>query len=288
MLLDYSYQRTLEMRDYSSAFSRSAFKDILDFNDFSHIKWLYDRYGTRRPQSISYLDYLKKIYSAISKEYQCEYVYKNELLGHIVKMYGTKNTCAFNEFRVGNSIVDIALFNGESRAFEIKTEYDTLKRLDKQLDDYKRVFDKCYLVIPHKKADLYNDIDETTGIITLKRDRGHIILQNIREAQQNNSFDLDLLMSCLRTKEYESIIKKWFGRLPDVPLCRMYNDCLCLLRKIPNQELKEMFLTEVKGRRQNTMLLLKAPSFLRQMCLSLNLSAKELLYLVTLLKKTIY
>lgn len=30
------------------------------------------------------------------------------------------------------------MFNGESKAFEIKTEYDTPRRLDKQMDDYKR------------------------------------------------------------------------------------------------------------------------------------------------------
>ena len=76
-----------------------------------------------------YSDLLKKSYSVISKYYRCEYVYKNELIKLLLKKYGTRNSVYFNEFRVGNSIADMVMFNGESKAFEIKTEYDTPRRL---------------------------------------------------------------------------------------------------------------------------------------------------------------
>ena len=63
------------------------------------------------------------------------------------------------------------MFNGESKAFEIKTEYDTPRRLDKQMEDYKRFFDKCYLVVPEDRLEeYYNIVEPTTGIITMSRD----------------------------------------------------------------------------------------------------------------------
>ena len=183
----------IRLRDLSSAFSRSAFIDVLNFNDYSHFNWLASKYDLLK--CATYSDLLKKTYSLISKYYRCEYVYKNELIKLLLKEYGTKNSVYFSEFRVGNSIADMVMFNGESKAFEIKTEYDTPRRLDKQLDDYKRFFDKCYIVVPENKVDEYYAIVEsTTGIIAMSRDNRHIILKGIRHAEQNERFEYEALM----------------------------------------------------------------------------------------------
>lgn len=126
----------IRLRDFSSAFSRSAFVDILNYSDYSHFNWLASKYDTLK--CATYFELLKKSYSLISKHYRCEYVYKNELIKHLLHEYGTRNSVYFSEFRVGNSIADMVMFNGESKVFEIKTEYDTPRRLDKQIEDYKR------------------------------------------------------------------------------------------------------------------------------------------------------
>ena len=141
------------LRNLSSAFSRSAFVDVLNFNDYTHFDWLFSRYGSS--SCTTYFDLLKKSYALLSKHYRCEYVYKNELIKLLLKRFGSRHSVYFSEFRVGNSIADMVMFNGESKAFEIKTEYDTPRRLDKQLDDYKRFFDKCYIVIPESKSEEY-------------------------------------------------------------------------------------------------------------------------------------
>ncbi len=144
------------MRELSSVFSRKAFVDVLDYNDYSHFNWLSSRYETLKCST--YFDLLKRSYSLISKHYRCEYVYKNELIKLLLREYGTKNSIYFSEFRVGNSIADMVMFNGESKAFEIKTEYDTPRRLDKQMDDYKRFFDKNYIVVPENRVGEYCNI----------------------------------------------------------------------------------------------------------------------------------
>ena len=129
----------VRLRDMSSVFSRNVFVNVLKFDDYTRFNWLIYRY--KNLKCTTYLDLIKKSYSIISKYYACEYVYKNELIRLLLKKYGTKDTAYFSEFRVGGSVADMVMFNGESKAFEIKTEYDNLRRLNKQMGDYGRFFE---------------------------------------------------------------------------------------------------------------------------------------------------
>ena len=263
-------EELIRLRDFSSAFSRSAFIDVLNFNDYSHFNWLVSKYDILR--CATYSDLLKKSYSVISKYYRCEYVYKNELIKLLLKKYGTRNSVYSNEFRVGNSIADMVMFNGESKAFEIKTEYDTPRRLDKQMDDYKRFFDKCYIIVPEDKVDEYRDIlESTTGIIAMSRNNGRIILKEIRHAEQNERFEFEALMSCLRTEEYKNIVLSLGESLEGIAGYDMYKYCYQVISKANPNELRELFLREIKKRKNNTALLRKYPMSIRQMMLSLNL-----------------
>ena len=269
----------IRLRDLSSAFSRSAFVDVLNYSDYSHFNWLASRYDTIK--CATYFELLKKSYSLISKYYRCEYVYKNELIKLLLNKYGTRNSVYFNEFRVGNSIADIAMFNGESKAFEIKTEYDTPRRLDKQMENYKRFFDKCYIVIPENKLDsYYGTVESTTGIITMNQDNGHILLKEVKEAYQNSQFDSEALMSCLRINEYKNIVMSLGVSLDGVAGYDIYKFCCNVISHVNSDKVRELFLREVKKRKNNTSLLRKYPMSLRQMMLSLNLpedKAKKLL-----------
>lgn len=264
----------IRLRDFSSAFSRRAFVDVLNYNDYSYFNRLLSKYDTLKCST--YIDLLKNAYSCISKNYRCEYVYKNELIKLLLNEYGTRNTVYFSEFRVGNSIADIVMFNGESKAFEIKTEYDTSRRLDKQLEDYKRFFDKCFVVIPESKlVEYYNIIESTTGIITMSRENGHINLKEVRPAIQNKRFEVKALMSCLRTDEYKCIASSLGASLEGVPGYDMFTFCYKVISKADPHLLRTYFLCEVKKRKNNTSLLRKYPMSLRQMMLSLNLSEEK-------------
>lgn len=276
----------IKLRDFSSAFSRSTFIDVLNYNDYSHFNWLLSKYDTLTCST--YFELLKNIYSCISKKYRCEYVYKNELIKLLLKEYGVRNTVYFSEFRVGNSIADIVMFNGESKAFEIKTEYDTPRRLDKQLEDYKRFFDKCFVVIPESKLIEYDSIIEsTTGIITMTRKNGHINLKEFRPAKQNKRFDAKALMSCLRIDEYKNIALDLGASVENVPGYDMFTFCYNAISNADSHLLRAYFLREVKKRKNNTSLLRKYPMPLRQMMLSLNLPKEKADKLLKLLNNNI-
>lgn len=265
------------LRGYSSVFSRNAFTDILLYDDFSRLDYFYHRYDSGQDRIQTYGDYLKYIYRAISKGYRCEYVYKNEIINNLLlKRYGTRNTIALNEFRVCRSIVDFALFNGESKAFEIKTEYDNKSRLDHQLKDYSKIFQKCYIVIPEKLYNEYNDsVNNNIGIIVLVRENGGLKMDERKEAKINNRIDSDVLMHSLRTIEYQNIVKTHFGAVPDVSCFEMFDKCRELIKQIPQPELHELFLEEIKKRTSNTSLLRSLPSEIRQICLAMNLNQKK-------------
>ena len=148
------------LRCYSSVFSRNAFENIISYNDFSRIDWVFQNYDIGTFAGTTYNDYVKYIYGILTEFYRSEYVYKTALIDKFVselkRTSGLCNAVAFNEFKVGNSIADIAFFNGESKAYEIKSDLDSPKRLCKQMKDYREIFDKCYIVIPKEKYELYD------------------------------------------------------------------------------------------------------------------------------------
>lgn len=255
--------------------------DILNFNDYKYLDWLHTKYCDVSSHT-TYSSFLSSLYSSLVKSYRCEYVYKNELINKLLlKKYGTRHTVYYNEFRVNDSIVDMALFNGESKAFEIKTEYDSPRRLGKQIEDYKLLFDKCYLVIPAEKLDDYlTEVESGIGIITFSMDRGRIRVSEFKSAEGRNNIDRKVLMSCLRTEEYKEIVKKLQGNLPDMPAYEMFSTCSKIISQASFDVLHPLFLAALKKRKNNTKRLKDYPAYIRQMFLCLNLSEKKELRLI--------
>lgn len=265
------------MRSYSLAFSRRVFSDIINYDDFSHLNYLIDSYSPKVKQDDTYLMLLKHLYRVMCKNYRCEYVYKNEIINKLLlKQFAGTQTIAFNEFRIVDSIVDLAMFNGVSKAFEIKTEYDSKKRLSHQLDTYSKLFQECYLVIPQELFEHYTtDISDNIGIVVVYIDKGRIKFHTVRESINNAIVDPDILIRSVRCEEYKNIIKEYFGNIPEVSCFEMFDVCKELMYQIPCDDLHRLFLNEIKKRANNTELLQKIPSEIRQMCLSLNLNQRQ-------------
>ena len=276
-------------RSASLAFSRNAVTDVIRYNDFSQLDWVSSLCPRERNIS-TYLELMDVVYRNMAKYYRCEYIYKNEIIKDLIKNYRKSNkSVVFNEFRVADSIVDLAIFNGESKSFEIKTEFDNTKRLEKQMKAYRRVFDKCYIVVPEEKLPDYMPfIEDTTGVITLTYNKGHICLVQQRDAVQNDSIDSETLFRCLRTKEYEHIVTSYYGTLPDNGQDAKFDACMELVSKIPIPTLKGLYLAEIKKRKSDLSHLQRIPHPLVQLCVSLNLKDKEINSLIDTLSTKIY
>ena len=232
-----SYNTDLErLRSYSSVFSRSVFSRLTKFDDLSAINQVgrvYDREWI--DDKITYAEYLNWMYMALATQYRTEYVYKNVLTNRITSKNQGRNISIFNEFRVGDSIADIATFNGTSCVYEIKTEMDSPKRLGGQQESYFKFFQECFLVVPKGREDEYlSNVDERMGIKTVNSVRGKILISDFRKAERmTDNMDVDILMRVLWIKEYEGIVRHYFGKLPDVGYFEMYDACKELIKKIP-------------------------------------------------------
>lgn len=266
-----------QLKGISSLFSRRVFAGILR-NDMSLLRQLVSMYLPQKISQNPIYQIFRKSYSILSNEYRCEYLYKNELLNQkLIKEFGTDKTIAINEFKVGCSIADLAMFNGESKAFEIKSDLDSPFRLSGQMFDYTRLFQKCYIVVPENHLDDYlYDIGNGIGVIVMTREKRHLLLEKYREAEPNNYIDSDLAISCLHTKEYMHLIKSYFGELPDVSIFEMYEECRKLMKEIPSTILQGLFLKEVETRKTATPMLKRIQKELRQICLCMNLSRKDI------------
>jgi hypothetical protein len=265
-----------QLRDYSSLFSRSE-AQLWMRNEFNSINCKIDRYDKNWQDldRVTYFDYLKYVYRILESHYQNEYILKNSFLNEwLIKEIGHTNSKVFSEFRVGNAVADLVMFNGNSKAFEIKTEFDSDSRLALQIDNYRKAFNQIFLIIPESKLSLYEKYDKGVGLITFKGNQ----LQKFtfhRSAESNPVVDAKTLMNILRTHEYKAIVKLYYGDLPEMTSFNQFNKCFELIEKIPNSELNIYFIEQMKSRNIDRILSSRYYRELNQLSLALKLSKVE-------------
>ncbi|MBT4709724.1 MAG: sce7726 family protein, partial [Flavobacteriaceae bacterium] len=236
----------------------------------------------------TYSDYLKFIYKELRKNYRNEYIYKNTLINELLlKKYGVKDTIVINEFRVGNSIADTVMFNGTSKAFEIKTELDSEKRLPDQLADYTKIFKECYVVTHEKLVGKYTKANKNIGIIALSNGKRSLKIEEVKSAKISDIIDVSILMKTVRTSEYKYIVEKHYGQLPEMNDFNMFDICEELIMKIPNNKLNELFLEVICKRKSNTGKLRTFSNELRQLALAMNFNSDTYNLLLEKLNKPI-
>jgi hypothetical protein len=275
MLHKASYSQS-QLRDYSSLFSRNEVKSWLR-GDFTSINYKIERYDRQWRKSVSatYMDYLKYVYNILELHYQNEYVFKNALLNEwLIKEIGQGNSKVFNEYRVGNAVADLVMFNGNSKVFEIKTEYDSDHRLALQLENYKKAFNQIYIIIPESKLFLYEKYNDGVGLISFNSKlTKKFTIQ--RQAVNNTEVDAETIMHILHTHEYKAIVKLHYGYLPEMTSFSQFRTCSELIKKIPNQELNRRFIEQMKKRDLENVLSNRYYKEFNQLSLALKLSKVE-------------
>lgn len=122
------------------------------------------------------------------KYYPCERTVKYALVNSLKNKHDT----VLFEMPVLDSRVDVCRINGNSYAYEIKTEFDSFKRLKKQIDDYSRVYEYIFVVIP---KNFYQTVVEIIpcfcGIRILRQDSndGKIYFTTKRKAIKSPNID---------------------------------------------------------------------------------------------------
>jgi hypothetical protein len=153
------------------------------------------------------------------------------LFWYLLDRHTPEISTLLTEFRADDCKADVVILNGTSSVYEIKTELDSFDRLGRQLNAYRKVFDRIY-VITHKSQipKVEQLTDKQIGLIHLSEDN---TFTTVRESTSNmNNIDPKVAFSCFRQKEYCQLILREYGYVPDVPNTRIYRECRDLAAKL--------------------------------------------------------
>lgn len=271
-------QNSAVLRSLTQIYTRSNFNRIIRGSDHKLIdgrikKHLIDI------NTDKYSVLLEKIYNQLLKSYRSEYFYKNALINKwVLGKYSLKTTTVLNEFKIGSSIADFVLLNGEARIYEIKTELDSLEKLEKQVFNYSQFGNKVYIVADYshirKLKKKYED--RPVGLIEYT---SQDTLRTIKEAESYSAnFDHTVIFKTLRKQEYLDIIQSYFGYVPNVPNTLLFKECLSLAKNINIEYFQNLAYKKLKERKlrcPNHLKDEKTPYELKHICYTMNLTEEE-------------
>ena len=192
---------------------------------------------------------ISDIYHYVGKSYRNEYFYKNTLLNKlIINVHRINTTTALTEVPIAKSKADFIMINGKAVVYEIKTELDSFDRLLPQISDYYKAFDHVCVVTSEQQLKSLQEIiaDSPVGIYVLT---SRNTIRRVKEPiTYRENLDANYIFKILNKPEYESIVLKVNGVLPDVTPVKHYQACRELLCNIPLAQFYDLFLLELKKR----------------------------------------
>lgn len=173
----------------------------------------------------TFASFFDLVYGILLKNYRNEYIYKNVIAKNILLgKHSLATSRMLTELRVGKCKADVVIINGTSTVYEIKSEYDSFNRLEKQITSYLDMFDRINVITTEVQSEkLKTVLPESCGIMILT-ERNSISV--VRDAQSNKvNIRLPVLFDSLRKQEYTQIVREYYGAVPDVPNTQLFGKC---------------------------------------------------------------
>lgn len=223
-------------------------------------------------------DFFDQVYALLFRSYRNEYIYKNVIAQKILLgVHSLTTTCMLTEFRAGECKADTVLLNGTSTVYEIKSAYDSMERLSRQIAAYRQVFDKINVITSVLQAEkVLSAVGEDIGLLvltdrnTIRTVRGPVSLKHAALPA--------VIFDSLRRNEYEQIIKSHIGAVPDVSNGRMYQACRELFSTLSPEAAHDAMVAILKKRGDSRGLhefVASVPASLKALSLSCRLGGAE-------------
>lgn len=239
----------LESKEAAQLFTSNAIQKIAN-GDYSLLNKIVIDYLDVKFSNIKISEIFDLTLLKISKEYKNEYFYKNTIANKLFfKKHFRKNATMLFEFRVGKNKADCAIFNGHSICYEIKTEFDNLKRLPEQISEFSKIFDRVNVICASVHLPKVTEIIPThVGIIELT-EKG--ILKDVRKAEDIDiPIDPNLLIQSLRREEYVYIAKKICRDEILINNMEIYKYCSEIMKECSTVQLRNYFRDAIKIHRK--------------------------------------
>lgn len=157
-------------------------------------------------------------FSLLKREgYRHEYVYKAALTHKILRgKHSLQTASMINEFRVGDCKADVVILNGTATVYEVKSERDSLTRLERQIAAYATVFAKVYVISAesHIRA-VANMVPDFVGILCLNNRHQISTLRDAADRPDRTS--PGAIFDSIRTEEARMILSSFGVSVPQVP-----------------------------------------------------------------------
>lgn len=260
----------------AKAFNSKVLNDLAN-GDLSYIeKIAREHFQYDSPVSLN--SFFDHVFDFLGSEYPNEYFYKNLIAQKILLGRHSLNTATMlSEFRVGANKADCVILNGKSTCYEIKTDYDSLARLDDQLSSYLQLFDEVYVVCSGRYEQAILDIAPlAVGVMTLTEKNTFRVLRKAQTRQAN--LNRKLVMQALRQPEYRELAESLCRIKIDVPNTMIYDECFSVIQKYGNDyDLNKKFIEILKKtRKNNDRLINNLPESLANAAISYRFSKKEM------------
>lgn len=243
-------------RAINRIFTRGVLGDLMQHGSSEIFDYVVRRY-IDAPESKTHGEIISEIYTHLGREQRNEYYYTNTLLNKLlVGIHSVNTTTALSQVRIGRHIADFVMLNGEGTVYEIKSDLDNFDRLHDQIMDYFKAFCKVSVLSSlHELKKVtrilsdFGDVGKAVGIYVLS-DRDTIFSKvHSREPRQFEDYlDYSCLFKLLRNREYENVVRRHFGEIPQVAPVFHFKACFEMFRQIPILTAQGLAFEELKKR----------------------------------------
>ena len=130
---------------------------------------------------------------------------------YLRKYQGDSKTIVIDELGLhhGRCRADIAVINGQLIGYEIKSDVDSLRRLDNQIASYDAVFDRTHIIAtPRHLIDVTTMIPDWWGVISAgEGKRGAVHFRTIRNSKNNPGVSDYAIAQLLWRNEAQEILR---------------------------------------------------------------------------------
>lgn len=149
------------------------------------------------------------------------------------------------EFVVDSNRLDFGRVNGQSYAYEIKTELDSLDRLSSQVESYSQAFEHVWVVVhPTHLGRVAAMIPSYCGIQTYRLGPGDCEFRTEREAGDSPNLNAEVQVRNLSSRDLAYVLRSIGRRVP------RYRDerADLVLQELAEDEVNELFKQAVKAK----------------------------------------
>lgn len=235
---------------FAEMFSPRVFHRMARGADSRFFESLAEHSGIVREPGQRIFDVFDHAFSRLNRPgIRGDLVYRNAIVQkRWLNTHSLNTVTVLGEQRVGSSRADLVMLNGLATGIEIKSDIDSLSRLESQIRDYSKVFPKTMVVTgPKHVTEVARLVPETTGIVELTKRNS---LRTLVPAKEDYSFiDPGAVAASLRLEDARALLTLAGREIPDVPNTRAWQEVRKGLSRLEPPEVCSLYSSVLKLRR---------------------------------------